>query len=109
MRGSAHTLDGCPGHSRRLCDAKAGKERLVLAACPSQVRTMRRPSRPRKAFGQCICNVVCSSTLDQNHNLVPDQVQHIVPTSVNVPSKLAVYQVVGNLNAGHVVLPDLRW
>eukprot|EP00961_Rhodomonas_salina_P131442 1768977-Rhodomonas_salina.1 len=70
---------------------------------------MRRPSRPRKAFGERICNVVRSSALDQNHNLVPDKVPHIVPTSVNVPGKLAVYRIVSNLNAGRVVLPDLRW
>eukprot|EP00961_Rhodomonas_salina_P212420 2868433-Rhodomonas_salina.1 len=70
---------------------------------------MRRPSRPRKAFGQRICDVVRSRALDQNHNLIQDQVPHIVPMSVDVPSKLAVYRVVGNLNAGCVVLPDLRW
>eukprot|EP00961_Rhodomonas_salina_P165355 2227816-Rhodomonas_salina.1 len=70
---------------------------------------MRYPSRSWKAFGQRICDVVLSSALDQNHNLVPDQVPHIVPMSVDVPSKLAVYRVVGNLNAGSVVLPDLRW
>eukprot|EP00961_Rhodomonas_salina_P023542 316032-Rhodomonas_salina.1 len=67
------------------------------------------PSRSRKAFGRHICNVVRSGALDQNHNLIPDQVPHIVPASVDVPSKLAVCWVVGNLNAGRVVLPDLRW
>eukprot|EP00961_Rhodomonas_salina_P065970 886447-Rhodomonas_salina.1 len=69
---------------------------------------MRRPSLSRKAFGQRVCDVVRSGTLDQNHNSAPDQVQHIVSVSVNVPSELAVYLVVGNLNAGSIVLPDLR-
>eukprot|EP00961_Rhodomonas_salina_P108265 1457662-Rhodomonas_salina.1 len=69
---------------------------------------MCRPSRSREAFGQHICDVVHSGALDQNHNLVPDRVPHIVPASVDVQSKLAVYLVVGNLNAGRIVLPDLR-
>eukprot|EP00961_Rhodomonas_salina_P108262 1457614-Rhodomonas_salina.1 len=70
---------------------------------------MRRPSLSRKAFGQRVCDVVHSGALDQIHDLVPDQVPYIVPASVDVPSKLAVYRVIGNLNAGRVVLPDLRW
>eukprot|EP00961_Rhodomonas_salina_P030527 410753-Rhodomonas_salina.1 len=60
---------------------------------------MRRPSRSREAFGQRICDVVRSGALDQNHNLVPDHIPYIVSASVDVPRKLAVYRVVGNLNA----------
>eukprot|EP00961_Rhodomonas_salina_P112934 1519306-Rhodomonas_salina.2 len=71
---------------------------------------MRRPGWSRETLRQSISDVVCpgSFQVDQNHDLVLDQVLHVVPASVNVLSKLSVYLAVGYLNAGRVVFPDSR-
>eukprot|EP00961_Rhodomonas_salina_P216851 2929541-Rhodomonas_salina.1 len=89
-------------------------DQAVTAATSSGIpNSMERPvekeRRARQALGQCVSYVERASTLDQRQHCVAHQIQHEVAPDVDVMRELPVHQVVHNLDARHVVLPDNRW
>eukprot|EP00961_Rhodomonas_salina_P303218 3941141-Rhodomonas_salina.1 len=70
---------------------------------------MQEEGRAGKAFRQRVSHIECTSTLHQREHCVPHQVPDEVPTDIDVSRELAVHLVVGDRDAGRVVLPDDSW
>eukprot|EP00961_Rhodomonas_salina_P016512 222459-Rhodomonas_salina.1 len=59
---------------------------------------MKVPSRAWKALCERVRDVVRASALNQDHDLVRDEVTHVVAPDVNVASELAIDGVEGDLD-----------
>eukprot|EP00961_Rhodomonas_salina_P076267 1023610-Rhodomonas_salina.1 len=83
------------------------EERLVLRPHPREVRAVSRPCWSGQALRERICHVVRPCALDQHHDAVLYEVSDIVTPHIDVTCEVAVDGVLGNLDAGCVILPDL--
>eukprot|EP00961_Rhodomonas_salina_P187747 2533788-Rhodomonas_salina.1 len=60
----------------------------------------------QEALCEHIRYVVRSHALDQGHDVVPYEIQYEIASDVNVPCKFSIDEIVRNLDASHIVLPD---
>eukprot|EP00961_Rhodomonas_salina_P024119 324580-Rhodomonas_salina.1 len=80
----------------------------VLLQRPLQELVMEQERLAWQALGQRVSHVERASSLDQSQHRVAYQVADEIAQHINVVCELPVHQVILDLNARRIVLPDNR-
>jgi len=99
----------CSSHSRsREYDAHIDGERVVLEKSAYKPGSVLVEGGGWEALRERVRHVMRPCTLLQLHLIVANQIPDEIPAHIDVPRELPVHRVLGNVNAGCIIFPDLR-